>query len=112
MVLSEVHCHQPTELLRLDEAAVEQKAGLQMTKALAACSGEGSVQQMSCPTAVVQQSLNSCWYWRAPADCFETRLQDKTKMSIVYFNDTVVPCREDIPAAAKACSRATAAEKT
>ena len=89
-MLSEIHCHQPTQLLRLDEAAVEQKTGLQMTKALVAYSAEGSVQQMRCPTAVVHQSLNSCWWWRTPADYFASRLQDKTKMSIVHFISTSV----------------------
>lgn len=87
-MLSEVHCHQPSELLQLDEAAVEQRTGLRMTKALVAYSAEGSVQQKSCPIAVVHQSLNSCWWRRTPADYFVSRLQDKTKMSIVHFKVT------------------------
>ena len=84
-----------------------------MTKALVAYSAEGSVQQTSCPTAAVPQSLNSCWWWRTLADYLGSRLQDKTEMSIIRFHtSSCIFCREDIPASAKVCSRAGAAEKT
>ena len=45
---------------------------------------------MSCPAAVVHQSLNSCWWWQMRVDYSASHLQDKTKMSIVHFISTSV----------------------